>query len=52
MRVRDLPAEEKAMFERFVEIEEGHKSIVQAEIDCVTGMGFWFDIAEFRLEAG
>jgi rubrerythrin len=50
--VRDLPAEEKALFERFVEIEEGHKAIVQAEIDYVTGMGFWFDIAEFRLEAG
>jgi rubrerythrin len=50
--VQDLPAEEKALFERFVEIEEGHKAIVQAEIDYVTGMGFWFDIAEFRLEAG
>jgi rubrerythrin len=50
--VRALPIDEKALFERFVEIEEGHKAIVQAEIDCVTGLGFWFDIAEFRLEAG
>jgi rubrerythrin len=50
--VRELPAEETALFERFVEIEEGHKAIVQAEIDHVTGLGFWFDIAEFRLEAG
>ncbi len=50
--VKDFPAEQKALFERFVEIEEGHKAIVQAEIDYVTGMGFWFDIAEFRLEAG
>jgi rubrerythrin len=50
--VRELPAEGKALFERFVEIEEGHKAIVQAEIDYVTGMGFWFDVAEFRLEAG
>jgi rubrerythrin len=50
--VRELPAEETALFERFVEIEEGHKAIVQAEIDYVTRMGFWFDIAEFRLEAG
>jgi rubrerythrin len=50
--VRELPAEEGALFERFVEIEEGHKAIVQAEIDCVTRLGFWFDIAEFRLEAG
>jgi rubrerythrin len=50
--VKDFPAEQKALFERFVEIEEGHKAIVQAEIDYVTGMGFWFDVAEFRLEAG
>jgi rubrerythrin len=49
--VRELPAGDRALFERFVEIEEGHKAIVQAEIDCVTGLGFWFDIAEFRLEA-
>jgi rubrerythrin len=50
--VRELPADGRALFERFVEIEEGHKAIVQAEIDYVTGLGFWFDIAEFRLEAG
>jgi rubrerythrin len=50
--VRELPAGEKVLFERFVEIEEGHKAIVQAEIDHVSGLGFWFDIAEFRLEAG
>ena len=50
--VRELPDEGRALFERFVEIEEGHKAIVQAEIDYVTGLGFWFDIAEFRLEAG
>jgi rubrerythrin len=50
--VRDLPVAEKGIFERFVDIEEGHKAIVQAQIDYVTGMGFWFDMAEFRLEAG
>jgi rubrerythrin len=49
---RELSAEDKALFERFVEIEEGHKAIVQAEIDYVSKMGFWFDIPEFRLEAG
>jgi len=38
--------------QRFVEIEEGHRAIVQAEIDCVSGLGFWFDTAEFKLEAG
>jgi rubrerythrin len=47
-----LPAGGRRLFERFVEIEEGHKAIVQAEIDSVTGMGFWFDFQEFDLEAG
>ncbi len=32
-------------------IEDGHLAIVQAQLDSVQGMGFWFDIAEFRLEA-
>jgi rubrerythrin len=49
---RDLPTEDRALFERFVEIEEGHRAIVQAEIDSITGTSFWFDIPEFRLEAG
>jgi rubrerythrin len=44
-------ATEKAMFARFLEIEEGHAAIVQAEIDSVTGLGFWFDVPEFQLEA-
>ena len=50
--VRELPPEDRALFERFVEIEEGHRAIVQAEIDSITGTSFWFDIPEFRLEAG
>jgi rubrerythrin len=47
--VRSLDADGKRLFERFVEIEEGHKAIVQAEIDCVSGTGFWFDTKEFDL---
>lgn len=50
--VRELLPEERALFERFVEIEEGHRAIVQAEIDSISGNSFWFDIPEFRLEAG
>jgi len=49
--VRTLEEEGRRLFERFVEIEEGHQTIVQAELDCVTGLGFWFDTPEFRLEA-
>jgi rubrerythrin len=49
--VAELDAVGQALFARFVEIEEGHVAIVQAELDAVTGMGFWFDVPEFRLEA-
>ncbi|MBI5499062.1 MAG: hypothetical protein HY907_02390 [Deltaproteobacteria bacterium] len=48
--VAELPGEARTMFRRFVEIEEGHLAIVQAELDAVTRLGFWFDTAEFRLE--
>jgi rubrerythrin len=44
--------EEQALFKRFVEIEEGHLAIVQAELDVVQGLGYWFDVQEFKLEAG
>jgi len=48
--VDELDAEGQQLFERFLEIEDGHKAIVQAEIDMVSGTGFWFDFAEFNLE--
>ena len=44
--------EERALFQRFLEIEEGHLAIVQAELDAVQGLGYWFDVQEFKLEAG
>lgn len=46
-----LEAEPQAMFQRFVEIEEGHLALVQAELDHLNGAGFWFDFREFNLEA-
>ena len=48
----ELPGDGQKMFARFVEIEEGHRAIVQAEIDSITGSGFWFDFREFDLETG
>ena len=48
--VSQLKDEEKKLFSRFVEIEAGHEAIVQAEIDALTGLGFWFDYTEFQLE--
>jgi rubrerythrin len=50
--VRELPPEGQTLFARFLEIEDGHAAIVQAEFDSVSQMGFWFDIREFELEGG
>ena len=38
------------MFARFLEIEEGHQAIVQAELDYLTRSGHFFDFEEFNLE--
>lgn len=48
--VAQLEEEGQRLFARFVEIEQGHEAIVQAEIDALTGLGYWFDFAEFDLE--
>lgn len=48
--VNELDAEPQKMFKRFLEIEEGHLAIVQAELDSLQGNGFWFDFREFSLE--
>jgi rubrerythrin len=48
--VGELADEERKLFARFVEVEAGHEAIVQAEIDALSGLGFWFDYTEFRLE--
>lgn len=50
--VKELPEEGQQLFSRFVEIEEGHKAIVQAEIDYISGPGYWFDFREFDLAGG
>lgn len=50
--VSKLSAENQQLFERFVEIEEGHEAIIQTEIDHAQGLGYWFDFMEFNLEAG
>jgi rubrerythrin len=50
--VKELPEEGQKLFARFVEIEEGHLAIVQAEIDYINGPGYWFDFKEFDLAGG
>lgn len=48
--VGTLDGDGQQLFKRFVEIEEGHEAIVQAQIDALGNWGFWFDTPEFRLE--
>lgn len=48
--VDELPDEAKPLFARFVEIEDGHLDIVQAQLDMANGTGYWFDVREFDLE--
>lgn len=50
--VSELPPEYRTLFSRFLDIEQGHLAIVQAEIDAIAGHGHWFDFMEFDLEAG
>ena len=52
MLVEALDGEAQKMFARFLEIEDAHTAIVQAEIDALQGDGFWFDFQEFDLEQG
>ncbi len=47
--VAGLSGEIQSVFARFMEIEQGHLAIVRAELDAVSGTGFWFDFAEFRM---
>jgi len=42
--------EEKELFARFLEIEQGHREIVQAELDYLNRTGTFFDFQEFNLE--
>ena len=50
--VDQLPSDVQPLFARFLEIEQGHRGLIQAEIDALSGMGFWFDMPEFDLETG
>jgi rubrerythrin len=47
--VQNVP-EGSSMFRRFLEIEDGHTAVVQAEIDIVQRSGFFYDFMEFNQE--
>lgn len=40
----------KRIFFRLAEMEEAHYNLIQAEIDHIKDIGFWFGIQEFSLE--
>jgi rubrerythrin len=41
----------RAMYLRLAEMEEAHYNLIQAELDHIKDVGFWFGIQEFTLEA-
>ena len=49
--VAELSDDGQKMFARFLEIENEHLQLVQAELDFLTQSGFWFDFAEIDMEA-
>ena len=48
--VNELPADGRALFERFLEIENNHIRAVQFELDYLGKTGYWFDFKEFDME--
>ena len=48
--VDDLPAEGRAVFQRFIEIENNHIRAVQFQLDYIGKTGYWFDFKEFDME--
>ncbi len=48
--VKELPPEGQAFFERFVEIEQGHLLLVEAEIDYLEHKGTWLAVDHGELK--
>jgi rubrerythrin len=41
----------RKMYSRLAEMEEAHYNLIQAELDNIKDIGFWFGIQEFTLES-
>jgi rubrerythrin len=48
--VDEMPEEGRALFSKFLVIEDGHIAAVQAELDYLSNSGYWFDWKEFDME--
>ncbi len=40
----------RALYSRLAEMEEAHYGLIQAELDHIKDVGFWFGVQEFSLE--
>jgi rubrerythrin len=40
----------KDLFSRIIKEEQYHYDLLQAQYDNITGSGFWFDMAEFKMD--
>jgi rubrerythrin len=50
--VAQMPEQDRPLFEGFLSGEDGHLALVQAQLNSVQGLGVYFDMMEFSLEAG
>jgi len=48
--VNELTAQGRALFARFLEIENNHIDAVRFELDYMSKTGYWFDLKEFDME--
>lgn len=48
--VDEMSGDGRRMFARFLEIENEHIAVVQAELDYVSQTGYWLDFKEFDME--
>ncbi len=48
--VGEMSDDSQQMFARFLEIEDGHIDVVQAELDYISQTGYWLDFKEFDME--
>jgi rubrerythrin len=48
--VHEMTDDARRMFARFLEIEDGHIAAVQAQLDYLSGTGYWLDFKEFDME--
>jgi rubrerythrin len=44
--VEELPEGQRELFARFLEVEDGHRALVQAQIDSILSLGTWYDHTE------